>query len=152
MAERHTILLADDDVPLQATVKRVADALGHRMIQTTSGSNVLQLALESQPDLIVLDLTFDDADGRDILSRLKRDARVQDIPVLVWSGRTDTDSKRIALELGAEDYVEKHDAQTMLRKAERVLLNSAGPKISGMRISAVTTESAATSEPDKRTG
>jgi DNA-binding response OmpR family regulator len=58
------------------------------------------------------------------LSVLKADPRTAGIAVLVWSGDTrDRESDRkIALGLGAEDYMEKTDAQSLLRKIKRVLL------------------------------
>jgi DNA-binding response OmpR family regulator len=96
---------------------------GHEVVQTSLGGDVLSLAIEHQPHLIVLDLAFPDIDGRDVLSRLKADERTAEIPVLVWSGRADAESdRRIALDLGAEDYVEKIDASALLRKIERILL------------------------------
>lgn len=117
------ILLGDDNVAIQLVVKRVAEQRGHVLVQATTGASTVTTAIEQQPDVIVLDLEFPDADGRDVLAQLKADPRTAHIPVVVWSGRTDhgSDSK-ITLELGAEDYVEKNDAQLLLRKLDRVLL------------------------------
>ena len=93
------------------------------MIEVLAGSAVLEQAASLAPDVIVLDIEFPDADGRDVLSALKRDVRTMNIPVVVWSGRKGHGSdSRISLELGAEDYVEKNDAQLLLLKLERVLL------------------------------
>lgn len=124
MTEGRQILLADDDEQVQRAVTRVAEKNGYEVIHVTRGGDVVRRAVETKPELIVLDVTFPDADGRDILSRLKADVRTAEIAVLVWSGDTrDPESDRkIALDLGAEDYVEKTDAQTLLRKVKRVLL------------------------------
>ncbi|HEY0462734.1 MAG TPA: response regulator [Polyangiaceae bacterium] len=120
---QRRILLADDNLSIQKVVKRVAEKYGHELIEVTEGSAVLALAASAQPDVIVLDIEFPDADGRDLLAKLKADPRTSSIPVIVWSGRKGNDSdSRIALELGAEDYVEKNDAQLLVRKLERVLL------------------------------
>jgi CheY-like chemotaxis protein len=120
---RRRILLADDNVSIQQVVKRVAEKYGHELIQVTEGARLLEAAAASLPDVIVLDIEFPDADGRDLLARLKADSRTSKIPVIVWSGRKGHDSdSRISLELGAEDYVEKNDAQLLVRKLERVLL------------------------------
>jgi CheY-like chemotaxis protein len=124
MVEGRKILLADDDEQVQRAVTRVAEKNGYHVIHVMSGSDVVTRAIETKPDLIVLDVSFPDADGRDILSVLKADPRTADIAVLVWSGDTrDRESDRkIALGLGAEDYMEKTDAQSLLRKIKRVLL------------------------------
>lgn len=116
------ILFADDDPTMQRALKRLADQHGFELVQVLEGGDVYASALETQPDLIVLDIHFPDADGRDVLSRLKADTRTAQIPVLVWSGRDPQSDRRIALDLGAEDYVEKRDARTLLPKIERVLL------------------------------
>jgi len=117
------ILLADDNRALQEAVRRVAERRGHQLIHATSGALTLSVAIETQPDVIVLDMDFPDADGRDVLRKLKADPRTATIPVVVWSGRHGHDSDgRISLDLGAEDFIEKSDAQLLLQKVERVLL------------------------------
>lgn len=122
-ARKRRILLADDSAAIQKLVKRVAERFGHELIAALAGARVLDIAASQLPDVIVLDLEFPDADGRDILAALKADDRTKRIPVLVWSGRDNRGSdSRISLDLGAEDYVEKGDAQLLLHKLERVLL------------------------------
>jgi CheY-like chemotaxis protein len=116
------ILFADDDPTVQRALKRLAETNGFELVPVLSGSDVYQTAVQMAPDLIVLDIQFPDADGRDVLSRLKADARTSSIPVVVWSGRDPESDRRIALDLGAEDYVEKRDPRTLLPKIERVLL------------------------------
>ena len=117
------ILLADDSPTIHQAVKRVADRRGHELIHAISGALTLSVAIETQPDVIVLDMEFPDADGRDVLRQLKGDPRTSSIPVVVWSGREGHASdSRISLDLGAEDFVEKADAHLLLLKLERVLL------------------------------
>jgi two-component system KDP operon response regulator KdpE len=121
------ILLADDDPTVQRAVQRVAEEFGHEVLQVRTGMAVFSMTLQHSPDLIVLDIGFPDADGRDLLAQLKADARTTQIPVLIWSGRHDHESeRRIALSLGAEDYVEKTDAQLLMRKIERLLYRLKG--------------------------
>jgi CheY-like chemotaxis protein len=122
------ILLADDDEVVQEVVKVVAERRGYSVLPASTGVAALALAASAQPDLIVLDMSFPDADGRDVLRDLKADRRTAHIPVVVWSGGRDghdSDSK-ISLDLGAEEYVEKGDAELFLRQLERVLLR--GPR------------------------
>jgi CheY-like chemotaxis protein len=122
-SKRCRILLADDDPQVQSAVRRVAAQYGHEIVPVTAGTAVCEAATRFLPDLIVLDVTFPDADGHDLLRQLKSTPETKDIPVLVWSARRDRESEsRIALSLGAEDYVEKSDAQLLMRKIERVLL------------------------------
>ena len=123
---RRSILLADDDEVVQAVVSAAAARYGHCIIRALTGAATLELAESAQPDVVVLDIRFPDADGRDILARLKANPRTAYIPVIVWSGRRINDSdSRIALELGAEDFVEKGDAEFLMLKLERVMLRVA---------------------------
>ena len=122
MKAARRILFADDDPDVQRALKRLAEKNGFELLPVLAGADVYQAALENRPDLIVLDIHFPDADGRDVLSRLKADPRISNIPVVVWSGRDPESDRRIALDLGAEDYVEKRDPSTLLPKIERVLL------------------------------
>ncbi len=119
----QVILIADDDDLAQQMLGHLALQRGYRIVQALTGSSVFDVALETQPDLIVLDIGFPDADGRDVLCKLKAEPRTAHIPVIVWSGRKSNSSDaRISLELGAEDYVEKSDPQLFVMKMERVLL------------------------------
>ena len=122
MTAGRRILFADDDPGVQRALKRLADKNGFELVPVLSGADVYKAALACGPDLIVLDIHFPDADGRDVLSRLKQDSRTSNIPVVVWSGRDPNSDRRTALDLGAEDYVEKREPATLLPKIERVLL------------------------------
>lgn len=117
------ILLADSDVNVREAVNRVAKSHGHEIIHAATAAEVFAAAFAFVPDLIVLEGEFSDGDGRDVLARLKKDKRTAHLPVLMWSTHRDTDSeRRIALTLGAEDYVEKSDPHTLITKIERLLL------------------------------
>jgi CheY-like chemotaxis protein len=119
----YRILLADDEPVVQEVVRSAAARAGHQVMPATTAAQALELAVTAQPEFIVLDIGFPDADGRDVLAKLKAEASTAHIPVLVWSGRRVSDSdSRIALDLGAEDYVEKSDAELLIAKVERVLL------------------------------
>ena len=116
------ILLADDNDQVRRVVKRIAELNGYEIVEASTGAEVRKLAIETQPALVVLDISFPDADGRDILAQLKADPLTASIPVLVWSARDPGSDRRIALDLGAEDYLEKGEAQELVTKITRVLL------------------------------
>lgn len=122
MTAGRRILFADDDPGVQRALKRLAEKNGFELVPVLVGADVCEAAIDCGPDLIVLDIHFPDADGRDVLSRLKQDSRTSNIPVVVWSGRDPQSDRRIALDLGAEDYIEKREPATLLPKIERVLL------------------------------
>jgi DNA-binding response OmpR family regulator len=121
MSEGARILVAEDDEKLQELVKRKLEREGYRVAQAFNGAELARAVSQAKPDLIVLDLKLPDADGRDLLSMLKRDPTTAPIPVLVWSGRDPGSDRQIALDLGAEDYVEKGAPSELASKIERIL-------------------------------
>lgn len=118
------ILIADGDVKLLERVTTLAKGEGYAVQLISQGRAVIPLALKQRPALIVLDVELPDIDGRDLLQLIKRDARLADIPVLVWSGRDYDSDRRIALELGAADYIPKSDTLMLMPKIARILLTA----------------------------
>jgi DNA-binding response OmpR family regulator len=116
------ILVAEDNEVLQKLVKRSFEREGYIVAQALSGAELMTELAKATPDLIVLDVGLPDADGRDLLAKLKKDPKTASIPVLIWSGRDVESDRRIALSLGAEDYVEKGPASELVRKIGRLLL------------------------------
>jgi CheY-like chemotaxis protein len=121
MAEGARILVAEDNEQLQQLVKRALEREGYRVTQAFNGAELVRAVLQAKPDLIVLDVKLPDADGRDLLSMLKRDPTTAPIPVVMWSGRDPGSDRQIALELGAEDFVEKGAPSELVSKIERIL-------------------------------
>jgi len=134
------LLIADDNAALQRIVKRLLEKQGYLVMQLPDTVGLVEQAAASRPDLIVLDVGFPNADGRDMLSSLKRDARTKEIPVLVWSGQDADSQRRIALNLGAEDFVEKGTADELVSKIQRLLLRLREDKIGPSNDSATPAE------------
>ena len=74
------------------------------MFTAESGAAALKLAATGAPDLIVLDLGLPDRDGKDVLREMRL---FSDAPVIILSARDREAEKIEALDLGADDYVEK---------------------------------------------
>ncbi len=60
-----------------------------------------------QPSLVLLDIMLPDEDGYTILTKLKKDSRTQDIPVIMLTAKTSEIDKVSGLEMGADDYITK---------------------------------------------
>jgi DNA-binding response OmpR family regulator len=116
------ILVVDDDEALQRAIKRAAEAAGYEVAQTSDGRDALTLAAKEKFDLILLDINMPAMDGRDVLSRLKGNTETSSIPVLVFSSRSGQLDRHVALELGAEDFVEKPmDGRLLMGKIGRLI-------------------------------
>src|SRR5262249_5578387 len=116
---RRVILLVDDEIILHRAIARAATEVGIAVLHATNGTEGVQLAIEKQPDLVLLDMTLPDLDGEVVLQRLKAAPETKGIPVVIYSGRTDHEDRIGALGLGAEDYFEKpFDLDMLMRRVE----------------------------------
>ena len=87
-----------------------------------NGKVGLELALKITPDLILLDIMMPVMNGFEMLGRVKRDEVLSEIPVLMLSAKSDTDSVVKALELGADDYLRKpFEAEEMVARVKTLL-------------------------------
>jgi len=115
-------MVVEDNEMLLGVLRLALERAGYEVIPAANGAEMRRLVAAARPDLIVLDIALPDADGRDLLAELKKDARMATIPVVVWSGRHADSNRAIVLDLGAEDYVEKGPPSALVPKIERILL------------------------------
>jgi len=123
MPVRSKVLVVDDDGALLRLLSRLLDANGLTGIHLSDGDRVLEVAIDQQPDLILLDVGLPSADGRDVLRALKAHPDTFRIPVFVHTGRSSQEDRTAAFELGADDYFEKPFDPHMLtrRIAHRIV-------------------------------
>jgi signal transduction histidine kinase/CheY-like chemotaxis protein len=99
-----TILIVDDDAAARELLSAGLKGSGYRLVQATSGIEALDLARSIRPDVITLDILMPKPDGWDVLSALKADAELADIPVVIVTMAPD---RGIGLSLGAVDVLTK---------------------------------------------
>jgi two-component system KDP operon response regulator KdpE len=100
----HRVLVVDDEPQIQRFLHVALTAAGYEVVSAESGAQALRLAVTGAPDVIVLDLGLPDRDGKEVL----RDIRAfSQTPVIILSARDRESEKIEALDLGADDYVEK---------------------------------------------
>jgi PAS domain S-box-containing protein len=98
------VLVIDDDPTVRDLVVRTLSKEGFSIATAATGEEGLHLAKTLRPDAITLDVLIPDLNGWAILSALKADPEVADIPVIVM---TIVDDKNQGLALGASDYLTK---------------------------------------------
>ncbi len=98
------VLVVDDEPQIQRFLTVALSAAGYEVQTAETGAQALRLAATGAPDLIVLDLGLPDRDGKDILRDIRQFSKT---PVVVLSARDREAEKIQALDLGADDYVEK---------------------------------------------
>ncbi|MCA2980069.1 MAG: response regulator [Myxococcaceae bacterium] len=125
MLRTPTILVSDDEPMLVNALRREARRLGIDVLVDTH-SDVVAMAREHHPDLIVLDV-HQRTDGRDLLADLKRDPSTKDVPVIMLSANEDQFLRHTCFELGAIDYELKPFDPTFLRKVARLVHDEPKP-------------------------
>jgi DNA-binding response OmpR family regulator len=102
-----TILFADDDALLGDLVYHKLESCGHSVTVVDNGYSVLSAALQTRPDLIILDNRMPGLRGPEVLPVLKRQSRTSAIPVLVLTSLTGKNAMAEAFRAGAADYMAK---------------------------------------------
>ncbi|KQT83885.1 response regulator [Aurantimonas sp. Leaf443] len=120
-----TILVVDDEPAIHRFLKPVLTAEGYHVVQARTATDALKLAADARPDAVVLDLGLPDLDGKEVIRRLRRDSAV---PIVVLSARDRETEKVQALDLGADDYVEKPFGVGELMARLRAALRHAKPR------------------------
>jgi DNA-binding response OmpR family regulator len=114
------ILVVDDDRAILKLIARVLRDEAYAIDEASTGEEARTLALVNDYDGIVLDLQLGDRHGFEILQELRRNGRRT--PVLLYSGRSDTDTIVRGLDAGADDYVVKPVSNEELRARVRTLV------------------------------
>ncbi len=101
------ILVVDDEKDIVDLVSLHLQREGHEVFAVGNGLGVVPLAVQNEPDLIVLDLMLPGIDGVQVHRRLRADSRTRHIPVIMLTARSQTNDRIAGLESGADDYLTK---------------------------------------------
>ena len=102
-----TILIVEDNDLNMKLFNDLLQAHGYETMQTMDGRNVLQLARENRPDLIIMDIQLPEISGLELTKMLKADDELKDIPVIaVTAFAMKGDEERIR-QGGCEGYISK---------------------------------------------
>ncbi len=127
MAEK--ILIIDDDLDTLRLVGLMLQRQGYQIAAATNGQQGLEKALEDKPGLILLDVMMPDMDGYEVTRRLRANPQTVDIPILMFTAKTQLDDKMTGFEVGVDDYLTKPTHPSELQSHVKALLaRSAKPK------------------------
>jgi two-component system KDP operon response regulator KdpE len=104
MNENETILVIDDELQIRRLLEITLSASGYKVLQSSTGKEGLVEAATLHPSLVILDLGLPDADGVEILKKLRE---WYSKPVIVLSVRDSEKDIVSALDNGANDYLTK---------------------------------------------
>jgi two-component system, NtrC family, response regulator AtoC len=99
------ILVADDEVILANTLKKILGELGFTVAICNKGEEFFQALEDQKPDLVLLDIYLGEINGIQLLNRLRSEGR--DIPVIIMTAHSDVSLAVKAMKEGAADFVVK---------------------------------------------
>ena len=123
MSAKATILVVDDEEPVQRLVRIPLEREGYRVVAAMTGEQALTLYESEQPDLVLLDIMLPGIDGIEVCRELRR--RSATLPIIMLTARDDEVDKVLGLEIGADDYVTKPFSLAELRSRVRAMLRRA---------------------------
>jgi DNA-binding response OmpR family regulator len=118
------VLVVEDDAAILTVLVRALTERGFAVSSAVAGLSGLQVALETSPDLVLLDLGLPDIDGMEILKMLRA---VSSVPVIVATARDEESAIVDALNNGADDYVVKPFSAEHLDARIGALLRRSSP-------------------------
>jgi len=120
---RKTILIAEDNTSVAEEMVDILAMEGFETHTCTNGQCVLESAKKNMPDLIISDYIMPKMNGADMLTELKRNPKLNKIPVLIISAHADKDFEKKMLSLGAAKFLVKPIDSDELTEAVMSLLN-----------------------------
>ena len=126
-----TILIVEDEQNIVDILSFNLEQEGYDTLEAYDGPTGLQLALEQNPDLILLDLMLPGMNGFDVCREVRRSG--SSTPILMLTAREEEADKVLGLELGADDYITKpFSMRELLARVKanirRVSMSPAAPK------------------------
>jgi diguanylate cyclase (GGDEF)-like protein len=120
------VLVADDDPSIRQLLELTLRSDGYDVICATNGHELVRLAQERVPGLILVDLVMPQMDGYEAIRQMRNDTRTAHIPMLILTARSRSGDIVIGFETGADDYIAKpFDINELLARVKSHLRRSA---------------------------
>jgi len=122
MSQKMKVLIVDDEELNVDYLEQRLEDLEYQIITASDGQKALDKIKSDQPDLILLDLMMPVLDGFAVLSQVKADPGLRDIPVIIISADHDSKSIVRGIKQGADDYLTKPvNAELLVKKVKEYL-------------------------------
>jgi two-component system KDP operon response regulator KdpE len=122
------ILVVDDEKTIRRFLKAALNSKGISVIEAPDGEQGAEMALNSHPDAVILDLGLPDMDGIGVVKKIRERSVV---PIIILSVRDDESDKIAALDAGADDYLTKPFNAGELLARIRTIMRRLAPRQEG---------------------
>lgn len=101
------VLIIDDSTTVIMLLRRMLEHNGYAPIEALNAEDGIKLAVEEQPDLIFLDIVLPGMNGFAALRTLRRNAKTENVPIIMMSGNEQATEQFWAEKIGADDFMKK---------------------------------------------
>jgi CheY-like chemotaxis protein len=112
-----TILIIEDNEDIRENVAEILMLSSYKVVMAANGKEGIETAQKVIPDLIICDIMMPGVDGYGVLHVLHKDPATQNIPFIFLTSKSERSDFRIAMEMGADDYITKPFAGNELLNA-----------------------------------
>jgi two-component system phosphate regulon response regulator PhoB len=124
-----TILVVEDEPGIQEVLKFNLGYQGHEVIIASDAEEAGASLRDALPDLILLDWMLPGMSGIDFAKKVRADARLKDVPIIMLTARTEERDKVLGLETGADDYITKPFSPRELMARIKAVLRRRAPQM-----------------------
>jgi len=129
------ILIVEDEPGIQEMLKFNLGLAGHLTQVASDAEAAWPLLRESMPDVILLDWMLPGRSGIELARRIRADARLKGVPIIMLTARASEEDRVLGLETGADDYVAKPFSTRELLARIRAVLRRRAPQITDDSVS-----------------
>lgn len=121
--ERHSILVIEDDPDLSGLVAEIFSVAGFEVRRAANRAQInAEVNKPLLPDLVLLDIKLPDADGMQVLARIRAHPKLARMPVIMMTGKAEASDVKAGLAAGADGYVTKPFKMSALMAAVNLVL------------------------------
>ena len=114
----------DDEEDIVDLIQYNLEKAGYSTLSASNGVAGIEMARSNRPDLIVLDIMMPGLSGLEVCRRLRQEAHLRHIPILMLTARTEEETQVEGLDVGADIYLSKPISMPVLTSQIRALLRS----------------------------
>ncbi len=120
ITDRRSVLIADDDKAIRQYLQQMLKDK-YEVMEAGNGAEALAMVQAKLPDLVISDIRMEEMDGIELCSRIKKDAALNHIPVVLLTASQGSETELQSIEEGADLYITKpFDKDLLLAKVENI--------------------------------
>ncbi|WP_406820190.1 Hpt domain-containing protein [Pseudomonas sp. KnCO4] len=108
------VMVVDDSVTVRKVTSRLLERHGMSVLTAKDGVDAMALLEEHRPDVLLLDIEMPRMDGFEVATRIRRDERLKDLPIIMITSRTGQKHRDRAMAIGVNEYLGKPYQESVL--------------------------------------